>query len=600
MAVRKKTGESDAIVDVGEKIGGARKDWRSRVMELSDLESMTPVELVTIVRKDRIWPQPDFGALVASGLDPTVAALIKISRDTMAATPRVMRGADPLQASRDYVAMVTAARDAFDACTTIVAVRTVEKRLSASVIELKANPIAYKAAQLRYWSVFKSRSSPFSLNLNDVRRAELMVAEGFPGKIPAWRKGFTTTVIGERAFLIKNRQVYGSGFADETSAWAWLEAQAVTAPVARGQPSSRQAEPTRPHLDNLCRSGVDHRMGGDVNAADFMDSFGFRGVEFGNWLPDNERQQVLNLAFDAFHDLAAAVGIDPMAVSLNGTLAIAFGSRGTGKAAAHYEPQRAVINMTRLRGAGTLAHEWAHAWDHFLGVYGGGELEAGAARFASGGQRFKKSRTDALSELPQPLPGLFENVMHDFLLTQCSRDEAINRANLLLDRTHTKISREERTIATSRLALNGPYERKVVNIATEAADYFRAVIPQIEAKIERLRDGDPSEILEAIQSKYMAEAIKLDDNGSRHYYTNPVEVFARAFECLVFDRITQHGLRSDYLVHSVDADLYESQDYRGNPYPVGKERTAYSQSLLEIVEASSPLLTSVPSLALSR
>jgi hypothetical protein len=34
---------------------------------------------------------------------------------------------------------------------------------------------------------------------------------------------------------------------------------------------------------------------------------------------------------------------------------------------AHYEPERAVINLTKLNGAGSLAHEWWHALDHYFG-----------------------------------------------------------------------------------------------------------------------------------------------------------------------------------------------------------------------------------------
>lgn len=47
-------------------------------------------------------------------------------------------------------------------------------------------------------------------------------------------------------------------------------------------------------------------------------------------------------------------------------LAIAFGSRGVGGALAHYEPGRKVLNLTKMRGAGCLAHELGHAFDHYL------------------------------------------------------------------------------------------------------------------------------------------------------------------------------------------------------------------------------------------
>ena len=61
-------------------------------------------------------------------------------------------------------------------------------------------------------------------------------------------------------------------------------------------------------------------------------------------------------------------------ISLGGGLAIAFGARGRGNAMAHYELDKNVINMTKKRGAGSLAHEWGHAMDAYIaeqfGVHG--------------------------------------------------------------------------------------------------------------------------------------------------------------------------------------------------------------------------------------
>ncbi|MFW8637497.1 LPD38 domain-containing protein [Cribrihabitans pelagius] len=62
----------------------------------------------------------------------------------------------------------------------------------------------------------------------------------------------------------------------------------------------------------------------------------------------------------------------PKALSLNGELGLAFGARGSGrKAAAHYEPGEVVINLTKGQGAGSLAHEWWHAMDHYFARQGG-------------------------------------------------------------------------------------------------------------------------------------------------------------------------------------------------------------------------------------
>ena len=118
--------------------------------------------------------------------------------------------------------------------------------------------------------------------------------------------------------------------------------------------------------ENRPRKGRDWRNGKNISAEEFRETFGFRGVEFGNWTNQEDRQQALNNAFDAFMDLADAIGKSPRSLSLNGQLGIAFGARGGSRAAAHYEPDKVVINLTKTQGAGSLAHEWWHAIDNYF------------------------------------------------------------------------------------------------------------------------------------------------------------------------------------------------------------------------------------------
>lgn len=114
------------------------------------------------------------------------------------------------------------------------------------------------------------------------------------------------------------------------------------------------------------RTGVDYRNGKNVTEKEFAEQFGFRGVQFGNYENQQKRQREINNSYDSFMDLAALLNVPPKALSLGGTLGIAFGARGSGSAAAHYEPDLKVINITRDSGAGALAHEWFHALDNYL------------------------------------------------------------------------------------------------------------------------------------------------------------------------------------------------------------------------------------------
>jgi hypothetical protein len=116
---------------------------------------------------------------------------------------------------------------------------------------------------------------------------------------------------------------------------------------------------------NRRRSGPDYRDGVDMSPESFLAMFAPYGVEFGNW--QNDRAACLNQATDALRDMAGVIGFEPSGLAFSGSLSLAFGARGHGKAAAHYEPTRRVINLTKTNGAGCLAHEWFHAFDHDAG-----------------------------------------------------------------------------------------------------------------------------------------------------------------------------------------------------------------------------------------
>ena len=143
---------------------------------------------------------------------------------------------------------------------------------------------------------------------------------------------------------------------------------------------------TYAYLDRVQRDGPEHKTAGDVTPDDFQKAFNFRGGEFGNWQSGKDGVTSLNHAYDALHDLSDAIGLPPKSVSLNGDLAIAFGARGTGgkdAARAHYEPDARVMNLTKLKGAGSLAHEWAHAIDHHLEKDSGGHFAVSSPSYKS-------------------------------------------------------------------------------------------------------------------------------------------------------------------------------------------------------------------------
>jgi hypothetical protein len=181
--------------------------------------------------------------------------------------------------------------------------------------------------------------------------------------------GWTYAVLIDKKYANNNGQyqIIKEGFANSKEAKAFADSikEDVLKTILKHKEEGKKVVYFDTGEDS--RIGEDYRGGKDVTGEDFMDAFGFRGVQFGNWTNSADRQMAVNQAYDAFMDLAKLIGVSPKALSLNGELGIAFGARGGGNAMAHYEGgDSVVINLTKTKGAGSLAHEWWHALDNYF------------------------------------------------------------------------------------------------------------------------------------------------------------------------------------------------------------------------------------------
>ncbi|HDI9675647.1 TPA: hypothetical protein PPG65_005084, partial [Escherichia coli] len=189
---------------------------------------------------------------------------------------------------------------------------------------------------------------------------------------------------------------------------------------------------------NRDRTGPERRKG-NVSPEQFSDAFGFRGVQFGNYVEGPRRQADLNRAYDSLHDLAEVLNVPTKALSLNGRLGLAFGARGKGKAAAHYEPGEVAINLTKGNGPGALAHEWFHSLDNYFGRYdvsNDGKITSGGD-FMTEAQRvrriFKDGRyVDAEYPVRQEVYDAFKGVI------QAIKNSDMPRRSALLDEVRSK------------------------------------------------------------------------------------------------------------------------------------------------------------------
>ena len=94
--------------------------------------------------------------------------------------------------------------------------------------------------------------------------------------------------------------------------------------------------------------------------------FGFRTIAIGKWVTEAEKQRAAALFGAALTDLMAILQGPETLISLRGSLGLQYGTGGRPGVAAHYAPATRTFALAKNAGPGSIAHEWFHAFDHYI------------------------------------------------------------------------------------------------------------------------------------------------------------------------------------------------------------------------------------------
>lgn len=525
--------KSGNITDFGEKIGGAKKDLWTGFKD--DLAAVSDDDIAS-QPLSKVWPAPDYQALIESGTSPDVVAFIRAARDEIPAKPRVgykVKGwASKVKTLRGL------ALDMISGKTTMKDVQAqMEKAgaISSSMQGFMGRVELYQAfghgkslegirMSWQHYTLYRGQQNVSMWVVEQDAKAtawsnfprELATGKTKEEAIESFRKAYEK--LGADKEAKKGVQFDIIHYRGQDGYWiskklgrnhVKVHGPLATVKEAREYRDQHQAElvaklekikeiPNERRETNEPRVGEDMRNGADVTPELFGQTFGFRGVEFGNWVEQGRRQRDLNDAFDALMDMAAILGIPPKAISLNGQLGLAFGARGTGGsgmvAAAHYEPDKVVINLTKKSGAGSLGHEWWHAVDNY----------------------FAKMRREQ--------GGSFMTTSRDVLLA-------------------------------SRGSSYVPY----AGVRPEMIKAFGDVVKAINLTGMKQR------------------AAVLDGKRSKEYWTTGEEMSARAYEAYLINKLQDQNVSNDYLANIVSEESWNAaaalglENENSYPYPLSKE-----------------------------
>jgi len=325
---------------------------------------------------------------------------------------------------------------------------------------------------------------------------------------------------------------------------------------------------------------------------EMVKTFGFKGIEFGNWVDDKSGNFHLVKCAEAFHDLADILGLQDKDVSMNGRLSMAFGARGKGKALAHYEALSKAINITKEGGAGSLAHEWGHAMDNILYQESAGRNSTNLASEGMGdvGDKRIKASYEVLMDAILKGDGsgieYVDNKDNDYYSYYPKRRQAV--ADLGIAGAVLKYSKEldsarDRALSsTEDWAQRYNYdkakkEKEIKKILRKHTTDKNAMVQEMAYHHKKLT----GEVLDKIpvpngMSQFYTDSKNV--GGDTDYWISNCELFARAFETYVESKMRTGKIKNDYLVHG------SWYDTKSTPYPKGKERDAINGAFDELMK----------------
>lgn len=656
------------IDDFGEKIGGARKDmWRGRGLMVSDLAEMNEAEQKSFVKKDNIWPRPDWTQLIIDGTPQAVAYWQNEMRKAI--PPKPVYTAD--NGIEDYVKTVQELKEAVMKVSTVPEIDSFYEDvfkpgfLESSSYSTRVKDEAESTINWKSWNTIrnlrsynctsKAQETLFGIPKDQkvyVETKQTLSVQQYNDNTVEFKDWYGDIQLSVRhnlgrsycylkkddplankenwqtdcyfVFDKSHRKPLKINLSSREEAEAFIETTAKErqelANNSKGKSQvNRNGKKTKtaftpPQLAGLHREGPKYHKF-DVKSEQYLDDLKFRAGEFGVWLNENDRQTSLNMCYDAMRDLARVLNIRPEDISLNGTLAIAWGARGKGGAgagAAHYEPMRQVINLTKMSGAGCLAHEWGHALDHAIGIASG-----------LGGLASEK-------ETSYKIPESFSNVLKAMRYKEVTISEEEVRASLEVRIKNKEaglkgwIPRKPKELPE---AMSNTWDAIVKEIldhterftGLEYQGYNSYIAPETNKEVEALaliykkatkktlpkkekvqislwaREVEKVKIqlrtataqVRSLDSEYYKGSGKFDESYSKAghgYWQSTCEMFARAFDCYISDKLKEAGQKSDYLTAYADSFVRSENGETYAAIPQGDERKLINEKIDLLIE----------------
>jgi hypothetical protein len=576
--------------DVGERISHSRKELHalrkafqeSKTQErLREIESSSSVIAAEVITKHELFSSFSLQNEKENGVEPRVAKCKQLIINRIDVTP-----ADDAKSRESYLVASLKLLERLKDCKTWDQIRAFITEMNKQLIyENRDGTYTHNTISKYERMISELKNEPADSTtkqkLNRLSKGLRDAQERLENMRKANEHYFG--VLGKRfsSFFTKQASINNSlKTVEKVNSWDDLMNAKKSVAGKKSKPVWERNLPERPDRQGGRQTYV-------KKPEDLISDFGFRGCQFGNYVEDSVGMAHIFRFSESVMDLADILGVQDSDISL-GRLGVAFGARGRGKAAAHFEPANEVINFTKEKGSlGIAAHELAHYFD--FNMY-------------QQSHNGRSGKYGYLSDLTNNGPGVPTTLLVAMMDLMTEIKEGSSTAYFLNENTpgtrwtigsQTKslyrncrgdiakvMKRTKETLQSQMeysISMLGFYDNKEKAIEKMKKRLSRDLKKRSQA-LAWYHEQETGERLEKIpypsdKSHFFQASISLD-RGKVNYWASNRELFARCFEAWVEDQLILRNRKSDYLVCG-------TQDSQA--YPVADERIKINKKMDELV-----------------
>nr|WP_314367422.1 LPD1 domain-containing protein [uncultured Acinetobacter sp.] len=555
----------------------AKKQGRNIVISDIDWDEMAKDGRLaqSLINKQNVFGVVDWSNLRDDGMPSNVAYLIKRVFDAVDKGPVV-----PLliESQKNYVTAVSTLRQRLEKVRTFEELRDELIALGRQIV----NPKYLEA----YYADAKFAERVKALQLYETRVMSELGRRFYSWLFKTGNKALHECRTG------KNPTSWQPSKGND---WSWLESEPKTKDDA-----GKETKPKKQSFQLESAADIERVGGPEVkinSSKELEQKFGFRGIQSGNWVLKDKSSAEFHMqaTAEAMTDMSDVLGIDPKHLGLNGNLALAFGARGKKGALAHYEPSSKVINITKMKGGGSLGHEYFHALDNLIQDLS--TQTVGEVGFFG---------TRDFSKISDPdLAAAFKN-LNESLKTRKNRlvysNKYINLQEPTEDSNEELISKAKSFARDIGLDPQAPFELSLVEVGQKFVAWFNEKRRRTNAYIDsyasrmmgeylitrHFAKGDVRVINNSVYmdingfdspSDFYVKALSLDEGKVGKYWSKELEMAARAFSAYLQDRLADQGRKNDYLAYSTQGGNNRIGEIA---YPQDVERTQVNAAFDEL------------------